>query len=236
MTKLFRLYGVGQAIFDVLPPPQYFENAPTIAQTNFHIGQVVYTGTVGSYLFYVYAGDGVWDQLTTAGTGFVSSIAGTAGEITASSATGPVTLSVPAAFVAPGSVASTTTLTGGTGVTATTGNLTASEAGSGLLLTPTVVAAGASPLVANGRVGQVTFSGVSIASGATQTFVITNSAITGSGTVILYGMTGATAGSALTIESVTNSAGSSSIVVTNGTSATMVTSTANITFTYLVLN
>lgn len=105
----------------------------------------------------------------------------------------------------------------------------------GINTAPVVVTAGASPLTANGRSGQVTFSGVSIAAGATQSFVIANTAIAAIGTVILYGMVGATTGAALNIQSVTNIAGTSStIVVENGTGAT--TSTANITFTFIVLN
>ena len=62
------------------------------------------------------------------------------------------------------------------------GNLVASGTGSGLLLTPTTTTAGASPRVVNGRVGVATFSGVSIAAGASQAFTITNSAVTGSST------------------------------------------------------
>ena len=50
--------------------------------------------------------------LTTADTtNYVSSITGTANQITASAATGAVTLSIPSAFVAPGSVTVTTDLT-----------------------------------------------------------------------------------------------------------------------------
>lgn len=162
------------------------------------------------------------------------SLNGTTNQILVTPASNGDTLSIPTTFIAPGSIASTTTLTGGTGVTATTGNITASAAASGLVLNPTVVTAGASPQTANGRVVAVTFSGVSIAAAATQTFVITNSAVTGAGTQIHYSMVGATTGSALTIESVTNSAGSSSIVVTNGTGAS--TSTANLTFQGIVLN
>lgn len=105
----------------------------------------------------------------------------------------------------------------------------------GINTAPVVVAAAASPLTANSRSGQVTFSGVSIAAGATQSFVINNTSIATVGTVILYSMVGATTGAALNIQSVTNVAGTSStIVVENGTGAT--TSTANITFTFLVLN
>lgn len=98
----------------------------------------------------------------------------------------------------------------------------------------TATATGATPLVVNARAGSAVFSSVSIAGGAAQTLVITNSTITGSSTQILYGLVGATTGAALTIQSVTNSAGSSSIVVINGTGAT--TTTANITLTFLVLN
>jgi hypothetical protein len=119
------------------------------------------------------------------------------------------------------------------------GNLTVtglSTLTGGINTAPVVVAAGASPQTVNARSGQVTFSGVSIASGAAQTFVINNTNITGAGTVILYSMTGATQGSAITMESVTNAAGTSTIVVTNGTSTTMVTDVANVTFTFLVLN
>lgn len=134
-----------------------------------------------------------------------------------------------------GATFSAPAITASTGnVTATNGNLVASGVGSGLVLTPTVVTAGASPQVVNGRVGSVTFSGVSIAAAATQTFTITNSAVTGAGTLLLLTMSGATTGSALTIASIVNSAGSSAITVTNGTGAT--TDVANITFTFEVLN
>ncbi len=45
------------------------------------------------------------------GSGYVSSITGTANQITASAATGAVTLSIPSVFIAPGSMAATTTMT-----------------------------------------------------------------------------------------------------------------------------
>lgn len=121
---------------------------------------------------------------------------------------------------------------GVTGATTLTGGVTIGAPG--IVVAPTDVGPGASPQVANNRFGKVTFSGVSIAAAATQTFVITNSTITGASTDIIYSMVGATAGAALSIVSVTNSTGSSSIVVTNGTGAT--TSTANITFTFWVLD
>lgn len=94
---------------------------------------------------------------------------------------------------------------------------------------------GASPITLNGRMGAATFTGVSIAAGATQTFVITNAQITSATTQVLYGaIQGATAGSALSIDSVTNANGSSTVVIGNGTGAT--TDTANLKLVFLVLN
>ena len=136
-----------------------------------------------------------------------------------------------------GGSGSFTSLTATTGnISATAGNLVLSGAGSGFVTTPTVVAAGATPQTANGRIIQVTFSSVSIASGATQAFVISDSSITGSSTTVQVTWFGATAGSGLSIASVVNAAGSCTITMTNATSATMVTSVANITFICQVLN
>jgi hypothetical protein len=63
MSKMFQVYGIGQALIPVLPPPLHFQNAPTSTQTNYEIGQVVYTGNPGTYTFYIYAGAGVWEVL-----------------------------------------------------------------------------------------------------------------------------------------------------------------------------
>jgi hypothetical protein len=126
----------------------------------------------------------------------------------------------------------TGSVTAGTGFTATTGNLTLSGTSSGVVYTPVVVGAAASPQTANGRVFSVTFSSVSIAAGATQSFVINNTSVN---TLVQLSMVGATTSSALSIQSITNSAGvSTTIVVTNGTGAA--TSTANITFTGFCVN
>jgi trimeric autotransporter adhesin len=65
-----------------------------------------------------------WTLLASNG-GDVVAVVGTTNEITATTSSGTVTLSIPSTFVAPGSIASTTTLTGGTGITATTGNIVA---------------------------------------------------------------------------------------------------------------
>jgi len=138
--------------------------------------------------------------------------------------------------------ASTTIGTGGTGSvsignatgnTAITGNMTWASALQGPVLTG-VTASGASPQTANARAFSVTFTGVSIAAAATQSFTIQNSLITAASTIVQYTMIGATTGAALNIQSVTNSSGQSVIVVENGTGAT--TTTANITFVGHVLN
>lgn len=72
-------------------------------------------------------------------SGPIVGIVGTANQITVTNVAGTVTLTIPAVFIAPGSIASTTTMaagtslsagttvTGGTGVTATTGNVTATN-------------------------------------------------------------------------------------------------------------
>ncbi len=122
--------------------------------------------------------------------------------------------------------------------TATAGTLTLGTAdvfkSAGFQWLSVATASGATPQIANSRAGSVTFTGISIAAAADLTLVITNSSVTGSGTVVHYSMRGFTTGSACSIKSVTNSAGSSSIVVTNGTGAT--TTTADITFDFIVLN
>jgi len=179
----------------------------------------------------------------TTGAGRWYSTAGGGETLTALTVTGPSSLTGVTNINTTGAAA-TSIGTGGTGVTnignATGGTVvTGAESVSGILTAssgintaPTIVAAAASPQTANNRSGQVTFSGVSIAAGATETFVINNTAVN---TSVLVAMSGATAGSALSIVSITNVAATSiTIVVTNGTGAT--TDTANITFTFLCLN
>lgn len=69
-------------------------------------------------------GAGALPSWQAAPAGGVTSIAGTANQITASAATGAVTLSTPSTFTAPGSIASTTSLTAGNAFTVTTGAVT----------------------------------------------------------------------------------------------------------------
>jgi hypothetical protein len=362
MSKMFQAYGLGQALLPVLPPPLPFQTAPTSNQTNYEIGQMVYTPVHNPTAFYLYGGGGNWVEIAT-NSGDVLSVTGTANQILASPTTGAVVLSLigpytPATYTAHGVligegtssivataagttgqvltattsadpafaaigtnsgltahgvviaentgafaataagtagqalvsggasadpvwttatfpstatagalIAATATnvigqiadvavgqvlasggvgvipaytgspslsgsLTVGTGLTVTTGNATLSGSGNGVVYTPVIVGAAGTPQTANGRVFSVTFSGVSIAAGATQSFVINNTAVN---TLVQLSMVGATSGSALSIQSITNSAGvSTTIVVTNGTGAT--TSTANLTFTGFCVN
>jgi hypothetical protein len=86
----------------------------------------------------------------------------------------------------------------------------------------------------NGRSGQVTITTPSIAAGATFSFALTNSSVTASTTQVLYGLTGGTTGAAVTIQSVTNSASTSTIVLQNASAVT--NNTGSLVLTFLVLN
>lgn len=78
-------------------------------------------GTSGQVL--VSGGAGVDPSWTTLATG-VSSVTGTANQITSSPTTGAVVVSLPSAITAPGSLTTTTSLTAGNGFTVTTGTIT----------------------------------------------------------------------------------------------------------------
>ena len=118
-------------------------------------------------------------------------------------------------------------------VTLLAGNFVASNPGSGIVLN-SGTASGTTTATLNGRSGQVTITTPSIAAGATFSFALTNSSVTASTTQILYGLTGGTTGSAITIQSVTNSANTSTIVVQNASAVT--NSTGSLVLTFLVLN
>jgi hypothetical protein len=346
MSKMFQVYGIGQALIPVLPPPLNFQTAPNVNQTNYEIGQMVYTGTPGNYTFYLYAGAGVWelldvssgvlDSLTTddntvvvptagninikgsgstttvgsgsnatveltgltnhavlvgAGTTTITKVgptatagqvlqsqglsadpafstatfpatAGTTGTILRSNGTNWVNSSDtwPDAVTTGGLIAATGTnivgqiddvavgqvlASGGVGVipaytatpsvtSVTTANgFTATVAGAGITLN-SAATSGTTTATLNGRSGQVTITTPTINAGATFTMTIANTSITGSSTQVLYGLTGGTTGSAITIQSVTNSANQSAVVVQNASAVT--NSTGSLVLTFLVLN
>jgi len=128
---MFQVYGIGQALIPVLPPPLPFESAPTSNQTNYEIGQVVFTPPRSPTAFYMYGGSGNWIEIAS-NSGNIIAINGTASQVTVTTVAGTATVSLPSAITTPGSLttttslSATTTVTAGTGVTATTGGVTAS--------------------------------------------------------------------------------------------------------------
>lgn len=77
MGKLNQCYGIGAGIIYTLPAPIAFENAPTTGNTNYAVGQVVFTpGPIASD-FYIYAGNGNWVLFAT-GSGDILNIIATA--------------------------------------------------------------------------------------------------------------------------------------------------------------
>lgn len=311
MSKMFQVYGIGQALIPVLPPPLPFENPPTSNQTNYEIGQLVFSPPQAPTAFYLYGGAGNWIEFSTS-SGTVLSVTGTNNQVLATPTTGNVVLSLigpytPATYTAHGvligegaaSIVATSAGTAGqvltsggasadpTWTTATypstatagaliaatatnvigqivdvavgqllasggvgvipsytpspsvTGNMTAATgfvattAGAGITLNSSATS-GTTTATLNGRSGQVTITTPTINAGATFTMTISNSSITGSTTQVLYGLTGGTTGSAITIQSATNSAGQSAVVVQNASAVT--NSTGSLVLTFLVLN
>ncbi len=192
-------------------------------------------GTAGTQTVNILASGATRAGAVNIGTG-IAAHAITLGQVTSTIAVnGPQTNTL-ASGAAVGLTVNTSAGTGGC-VSLTSSAVTVPDLASnvgGILVTPTKVGAGASPQVANNRHFEVIFSGVSIAAAADQTLTITNSTIAGNTTSVMLSMAGATTGSALSIKSVTPSAGSLAIVVTNGTGAT--TTTANIKFTGWVMD
>jgi hypothetical protein len=76
MTQIQLAYGVGTPQVQVLPPPQFFESKPT--GSNWSVGQIAFTGSVGAYTFYIYSGNGVWEILDSA-SGAILTITGNSG-------------------------------------------------------------------------------------------------------------------------------------------------------------
>jgi hypothetical protein len=199
MSKLFQLYGVGQALFPVLPPPIPFQNAPTSNQTNYEIGQLVFTPPKAPTAFYLYAGGGNWIELVTS-AGDVLSVTGTANQILASPTTGNVVLSLigpytPATYTAHGvligegtsSIVATAVGTTGQVLTGATGADPAFAAlgtNSGLTAHGVLVGEGNSAIVATavGTTGQV----LTGSTGADPAFAAlgTNSGLTAHGVLL----------------------------------------------------
>lgn len=175
--------------------------APTISQNQQSVGTfwLVPEPSTGNLYYLAGFNGGVpqW-ELISSGSGTVIAVNGTASQITANTAAGVVTLSLPVALVAPGSVTATTTLTATLGnITATNGNIVRGTAGNKDVYSSvaTTIAAGAN------SAGTVTL----VAGEA----VVATTAVTANSQIRLYrqgvGATGAAALGSLTI--LTRSAG-----------------------------
>lgn len=98
---------------------------PSIAVIADASGFLTSSSTTATEIGYVHGvTSNIQTQLNAITGGIVTAIAGTSNEITASSSTGSVTLSIPSTFIAPGSIAATSTLSGTVGtLTAATNQL-----------------------------------------------------------------------------------------------------------------
>lgn len=131
--------------FPVISP-----RAPTSTDVNYPIGKRwVYLNNAEYILLSQTSTAGVlrsnW-ALSTSISGDIVAVNGTANQITSTTALSTATLSIPSTFIAPGSIAATTTLTATLGnITATNGNIVRGTAGNKDVYTSvaTTIAAGA---------------------------------------------------------------------------------------------
>jgi hypothetical protein len=218
------LYGFPQPTQSNLLAPIIAKRAPATTDTGYSLGQpwVDKVGANAYQLVQVAAGAATWavlggstsavatiNSLSPAGGNIV--IAGTANQITATSAASTVTLSLPSTVIAPGSVAATTTLTATLGaITATNGNLVLGTAGNKLS-----IATGA-----NASVGTT-----AAMTGSPGTVTVTSTAVTTSSVILFARDTvGGTAGQ---VSISAQSAGSFTLLSTGNETST---------FNYLIIN
>lgn len=160
-----------------------------------------------------------WVELSTS-SGDVLSVTGTANQITATPTTGNVVLSIPSAFVAPGSITATLG-----NITATNGNLVLGTAGNKLVSTSvgTTITAGAN------SIGSVT-----LASG---TATVATTAVTASSLIITWrqGVGASTALGDLTIGTITAGTSFQVYAATVGTPGTPLATDASVVG-YMIIN
>lgn len=211
---------------NVSPAPVSSTRSPNSSDVSWPIGQT-WVNTVAALEFTLVSvanGTATWQQasstasnvntLTASSGGALSpsgnnlSIVGTANQVTTTGAGSTITISIPTTFIAPGSIASTTTITAGTGLTVTSGGATISAGG-------LTVTAGGAAITGNVAVtGSVT---------ASTTLTATLGAITATNGNFVFG----TAGNKLVYSSVgtttaagANSAGTVPLVAGTATVAT----------------
>jgi len=192
-------------------------------------------GTAGTQTVNILASGATRAGAINLGTGIAAHVI-TIGQVTSSLVVNAPQVNTLASGAAVGITVNTSAGTG-RGISVTSSGVAvpdyASLAG-GILVTPTDVAAGASPLTASNRHFKVVFSGVSIAANADQTLTITNTVISGASTDIMISWSGTTTGSAVSLKSVVPGAGTVALTFTNGVGAT--TTTSNITVVGWVMN
>lgn len=127
MANLQLVYAPNNSQLYVLPVPEKFARDPSTSDNKYTPGQLWYN--TATTAIWIYKTAGSWVKIVGA-TGDVNTITGTANQITATNTLGDVVLTIPAAFTAPGSIASTTSITATLGnITATNGNLVLGTAG-----------------------------------------------------------------------------------------------------------
>jgi len=203
---------------------------PSTMDWNYPIGKEwIYTGNSIWKLLSISSSLGVntanWVQIASS-TGAIVSVLGTANQITATTAADVATLSIPATFIAPGSIAATTTLTATLGnIIATNGNLVLGTAGNKIVSTSvgTTTTAGAN-----------SFGSVTLVGG---TATISTSAVTAN-SLIFLSRTAVNASTALGILNVGTIVGGVSFVInaaTQGTPGTPLAADIS-TIAYMIVN
>lgn len=137
--------------------PHYDVRAPSSSDILYPVGKEwIYVGQAIYKLLGFTSSAGItsatWIRIADS-DGPVESISGTANQITATNNAGDVTLSLPSAITAPGSLTTTTTLTATAGpITATNGNLVLGTAGNKLSIATGANAAVGTATLTNGTV------------------------------------------------------------------------------------
>lgn len=251
------------------PDLQLATRAPTSADTSYIKG-TLWLDT-DAETAYMWPGTGDWIALGSGTTGAIVTVTGdsggaispvggnvdllgTANQITTTGTAGTITFSIPAAFIAPGSIASTTTitsgtsmvatttLTAGTGITATTGNIVATagqvNAGTSMTAGTTLTATLGNITATNGNLSLATAGNkIVIATGANAS-VGTSDAMTAGAVTVATTASSATAKIFYSRATTGGTTGDVSITAQDGTGFTL-TSTSNTetsTFNWWIIN
>lgn len=230
------LSGLPQPLVPKNPATILAKRAPTTTDTGYPLG-IEWLDKVGGNLYFllaVAAGSATW-LTVNGGSGSFSTLTVT-GLSTLGAVNGTGTFSINGSGSATSSIGAGIA-TGAVSIGNTTGGVALNglvTVGTGIVYSNAGATSGTTTATLNNRIGQVTITTPSIAAGATFTMTISNTQIAGSSTQVGYWLTGGTTGAALTIQSYTNTANQSAVVIQNGTGAT--TNTASLILNFLVLN